>query len=112
MNDSHHGFPITTVDQPVGLEIVKTIGLCYGNSVRAHHAGADLVASMKNHLGGEIEEYTQVLAQAREQALDRLCAHAQAMGANAVVGLRFATTEIASGAAELLAYGTAVQIRD
>lgn len=96
-----------TTDAPGDARVVQTLGLVSGSSVRALPAGQDIVALMKNAVGGEIEEYTKLLAQAREQALDRLRAHAEALGANAVVGLRFASSEIALGAAELLAYGTA-----
>ena len=101
-----------TVDRPEDARVVQTLGLVYGNSVRATSVSADLVAKMKNAVGGEIEEYTKLMAEAREQSLDRLAAHAKALGANAIVGVRFASSEIAIGAAELLAYGTAVIIEN
>lgn len=97
-----------TTDVPGDATVTQTLGLVYGNSVRAMPVTEDLIARFKNTLGGEIEEYTKLMGQAREQALDRLVSHAAAMGANAVVGLRFASCEIASGAAEMLVYGTAV----
>ena len=99
-----------TVDHPTDVRIVQTLGLVYGTSVRAHHVSADVIAKLKNAIGGEIEEYTKLLAEAREQSLDRMVAHAKALGANAIVGVRFASSEIAAGAAELLAYGTAVVV--
>ena len=84
------------------------IGLVKGNSVRARHIGRDIMAQLRNLIGGEVTEYTKMIAEAREQAIDRLAAQAEANGANAVVGLRFVTSEVMEGAAELLAYGTAV----
>ena len=101
-----------TTDQPGDHRVKDTLGLVYGSSVRAMPAMDDLIARMKNAVGGEIEEYTKLMAEAREQSLDRLVAHAAAMGATAVVGLRFVSSEIATGAAELLAYGTAVVLDD
>ena len=97
-----------TTEQPGEHRVKETLGLVYGSSVRAMPAIEDLIARMKNTIGGEIEEYTKLMAEAREQSLDRLVAHAAAMGANGVVGLRFVSSEIATSAAELLAYGTAV----
>ncbi len=100
---------VTTHDVP-GRAITEVIGMVRGNTVRAAHAGRDVSAWFKNLVGGEIEEYTKLMAESREQALDRMIAEAQARGANAVVGLSFATSEIASGCAEFLAYGTAVKL--
>jgi uncharacterized protein YbjQ (UPF0145 family) len=88
--------------------IVKLCGLAKGCSVRGVHIGDDLVARMKNAVGGEVHEYTQVLAQVREQALDRMIDDARRLGANAVVGLRFESAEIGTGVAEMMVYGTAV----
>jgi uncharacterized protein YbjQ (UPF0145 family) len=102
---------VTTTDTIQGREIQTVIGLVRGNTVRAAHAKTDLAAWMKNLVGGEIEEYTKLLAEAREQALDRIMADARARGADAVVGLRFVTCEISDGAAEFLAYGTAVKLQ-
>jgi uncharacterized protein YbjQ (UPF0145 family) len=101
---------LCTTETIPGREIRETIGLVRGSTVRAAHAGRDVQAWLKNLVGGEIEEYTKLLAEAREQALDRLTAEARAAGADAVVGLQFSSCEITSGAAELLAYGTAVKL--
>jgi len=101
---------LATTDTLPGREIVRTLGLVRGNSVRGAAATKDVQAWLKNLVGGEIGEYTRLLAQSREQALDRLVAEARAKGADAVVGLRFASSEISDGAAEILAYGTAVRL--
>lgn len=101
---------IATTDALPGREIRSTLGLVRGVSVRAAHALADFDALLKNAAGGELPEYTAVFAQAREQALDRMVEQARHLGADAVVGARFATSEIAKGAAEVLAYGTAVKL--
>ncbi len=95
-----------------GRRIVRTLGLVRGNAIRARHLGLDLMAKLRNLVGGEISEYTKLMAEVREQALDRLVEEARDLGANAVVALRFTTTEVATGAAELLAYGTAVVVED
>jgi uncharacterized protein YbjQ (UPF0145 family) len=101
---------LTTTDAVPGRAIAETLGLVRGSTVRAAHAGTDVQAWLKNLVGGEIEEYTKLMAEAREQALDRLAAEARARGADAVVGLHFSSCEIASGAAEFLVYGTAVKL--
>ncbi len=93
-----------------GKKIVKTIGLVKGNTIRARHLGKDIIAGLKNIVGGEIEEYTKLMAEAREQALDRMKAVAEEMGANAVIDLRFSTSYIMGMASEILVYGTAVVI--
>jgi len=93
-------------------KIVKSIGLVKGNTIRARNVGRDIVATFKNMVGGEIEEYTKLLGESREQALDRMTAQAEEMGANAVVNIRFSTSEIMNGAAEIMAYGTAVVVED
>jgi uncharacterized protein YbjQ (UPF0145 family) len=103
---------LSTTDQIAGKRIVRTIGLVRGNTIRARHIGRDFMASLKNVVGGEITEYTKMIAECREEALDRMIAQAQANGANAVVGVRFASAEMMDRAAELLAYGTAVVIED
>ncbi len=100
----------TTAEQIAGKTLVKTLGLVRGNTVRARHLGRDISAVFRNMVGGEVAEYTKLLAESREQALDRMIAEAEAFGANAVVSVRFATSEIMGGAAEILAYGTAVVI--
>lgn len=99
---------VATTDQVPGRTIKGYVGLVKGCSVRGNHAGDDLVANIKNHLGGEIQEYTKMFAEVREQALDRMIEDAHDLGAEAIVGVRFCTTEIGEGVAELLVYGTAV----
>ncbi len=101
---------IVTSDTIPGRKIIKTLGLVKGNTIRARHIGRDIMAGLKNIVGGEIEEYTKMLAESREQSLDRMVEQAKKMGANAVVCLRFTTSAIMGGAAELLAYGTAVVV--
>ena len=100
----------TTAEQIAGKTLVKTLGLVRGNTVRARHLGRDISAVFRNMVGGEVAEYTKLLAESREQALDRMIAEAEAIGANAIISLRFATSEIMGGSAEILAYGTAVVI--
>ena len=95
-----------------GKRIVKTLGLVRGTTVRAHHVGNDIIAYLRNLVGGEVHEYTKMLAEAREQSVDRMKHEAIELGANAVVSARFSTSDIANGAAEILAYGTAVVIED
>lgn len=99
---------IVTTNKVKGKRIEKTLGLVYGAVVRGVHLGDDIIAGMKNKFGGEIEEYTKLLASAREQSLDRMKAQAEALGADGIVTFRFATCEIANHAAEMIAYGTAV----
>jgi len=101
---------VVTTESVPGRRIVETIGVVRGSTVRAAHAGDDVTAYFKNLVGGEVEEYTKLFAESREQALDRMLAEAAARGADAVVGLRFVTCEIAAGCAEMLAYGTAVKL--
>lgn len=96
----------------VGKRITKTLGLVRGTTVRAHHVGQDILAYFRNLVGGELDEYTKMLAEAREQALDRMIQDANRLGANAILDVRFSTSDIASGAAEILVYGTAVLIED
>ena len=103
---------VTTTHDIADKRIVRTIGLVRGNTIRARHVGRDFMASLKNMIGGEISEYTKMIAESREEALDRMVAQAQENGANAVVGVRFATSEMMEHAAELLAYGTAVVVED
>ena len=103
---------IVTSSEVAGKKIVHTFGLVKGTTVRAHHVGNDIIAYLRNLVGGEVTEYTKMLAEAREQALDRMSEDAKKIGANAVVDVRFSTSDIASGAAEVLAYGTAVNIED
>ncbi|MCA9564148.1 MAG: YbjQ family protein [Myxococcales bacterium] len=106
-----HGLPVTACERLTGREIVEDLGLVRGNSVRARHVGRDIMAAFRNMIGGEITDYTKMLAQSREQAIDRMVEQAVALGANAVVNVRFSTSSVMAGAAELLAYGTAVRLR-
>jgi uncharacterized protein YbjQ (UPF0145 family) len=99
---------VATTEGIAGLRIVRTLGLVKGNTVRACNVGEDLMAFMKNLVGGEVGEYTEVIAQAREQALDRMIGQAKSLGANAILGVRFSTFYVTQGAAEIMAYGTAV----
>ena len=94
-----------------GKEIDKTLGLVRGNTIRARHLGRDITAAIKNLTGGEIEEYTKLMAEAREQAMDRMIAAAEELGANAIIDIRFTTSYIMGQAAEVLAFGTAVVIK-
>lgn len=102
----------TTTDTIAGKRIVRTIGLVRGNTIRARHLGRDILAVLRNIVGGEITDYTKLMGESREQALDRMQAEAQRLGANAVVNVRFATSMLMANAAELLAYGTAVVVED
>jgi len=99
---------ITTTFEVPGSRVARVLGLVQGSTVRARHIGRDLTAFLKNITGGEIREYTKLLAEAREQCLDRMREEAARMGANAVIGVRFSSTDISEGASELLVYGTAV----
>ncbi len=101
---------VVTTAEISGKRIVRTLGLVRGNTIRARHLGKDIVAILRNVAGGEIHEYTKMLAEAREQAIDRLVEDAEALGANAVIGMRFESTMIQSGAAEMLCYGTGVVV--
>lgn len=103
---------IVTSHEIAGKRIVKTLGLVRGNTIRARHLGRDIMAILRGIIGGEVVDYTKMLAEAREQALDRMIEEAEQLGANAVVSLRFATSMLMTGAAELLAYGTAVVMED
>ncbi len=101
---------VVTTDTVSGREIETTFGLVRGTTVRARHIFKDIGAMLRNLVGGEILEYTKLIAETREQALDRMIAEAQARGADAVLAFRFATTEVARAAAEVVAYGTAVKL--
>mgnify|MGYP001450712125 CR=1 FL=1 len=101
---------VVTTSEVSDMRIVRTLGLVRGNTIRARHLGKDVLALLRNVAGGEIQEYTKMLAEAREQAIHRLLEEAEALGANAVVGLRFQTSMIQAGAAEMLCYGTAVVV--
>ena len=101
---------IVTSDSIPGKTIKKSIGLVRGNTIRARHIGHDVVAKLRNIVGGEITDYTKMMAESREQSLDRMVEEAQSMGANAIVSVRFTTSMIMERAAEILAYGTAVVV--
>jgi len=101
---------IVTTESISHMRIVRSLGLVRGNTVRCRHLGRDILAIFRNMVGGEIYEYTKMIAESREQALDRMIAEAQELGANAIVGVRFMTSSISAGAAELLAFGTAVLV--
>lgn len=103
---------IVTTETVAGKKIVKTLGIVRGNTIRARHIGKDILAGLKNIVGGEIQEYTKLMAEAREQSLDRMAAAAEELGANAVVNVRFSTSFIMGAASEILAFGTAVVIED
>ena len=100
----------TTYSLP-GYEIVESLDIVRGSTVRARHLGRDIMAGFKNVVGGEVRSYTELMADAREQAIERMIADAEHVGADAIIGVRFMTAAVMQGASELLAYGTAVKIR-
>jgi uncharacterized protein YbjQ (UPF0145 family) len=100
---------VTSFEIP-GYRIVKTHGLVRGNTIRARHLGKDILAALRNLAGGEVLEYTKMMAEAREQSIDRMLEEAEALGASAVIAVRFQTSMVQAGAAEMLCYGTAVDI--
>ena len=100
---------VTTPNVP-GKTVVRTLGLVRGNTIRARHVGKDIMAAMRNLVGGEVTEYAKLLAESREQALERMVEQAEALDANAVIGLQFQTSVVMGGAAEMMAYGTAVVV--
>ena len=101
---------IASADEIAGKKIVETLGLVKGNTIRARHIGKDILAGLRNIAGGEIQEYTKMMAESREQSLDRMVEEAEKLGADAIVSVRFTTTSMMQGAAELLVYGTAVKL--
>jgi uncharacterized protein YbjQ (UPF0145 family) len=103
---------VVTSENIAGKRIVKTLGLVRGNTVRARHVGKDIMAGLRNIVGGEVHEYAKLVAESREQSLDRMTAEAAELGANAVIAARFTTSVLMGGAAELLAIGTAVVVED
>ena len=103
---------VVTSPEIPGRKIVRTLGLVSGNTIRARHVGKDIMAGLRNLVGGEVVEYGKLLSESREQALDRMKAKAEKLGANAVISLQFQTSVIMGGAAEMMAYGTAVVIED
>ncbi|MBW1670325.1 MAG: YbjQ family protein [Deltaproteobacteria bacterium] len=102
---------ITNIETVPGKTIVEHFGLVSGSTIRAKHIGRDIMASLKNLVGGELKGYTQLLQESRNQAIDRMIEHARQMGANAIVNVRFSTSSVAQGAAELYAYGTAIRVQ-
>mgnify|MGYP003346356065 CR=1 FL=1 len=95
-----------------GKRVVKTLGLCRGNTIRARHIGKDIIAGLRTLVGGEISEYSKLIAESREQSIDRMVTEAEHLGAYAIVAARFTTSVMMGGAAELLAVGTAVVVED
>ncbi|WP_434428152.1 YbjQ family protein [Nannocystis pusilla] len=99
---------VTTTESVTGFRVVRVLGLVRGNTVRTRNLGQDFLAGLRNIVGGEVTQYTAMLSQSREQALDRMRAEALALGANAIIAMRLTTSTVMAGAAEILAYGTAV----
>lgn len=111
MTGSKSNLIVVTTEGVAGREVVQALGLVRGSTVRAKHIGSDIVASLRNLVGGEVKEYAQLLAAAREQAFDRMLAEAASMGADAVVATRMETSTIMQSASEVVFYGTAVRLR-
>ncbi len=101
---------LTNIDSVPGKEIVEHYGLVSGSTVRAKHVGRDIMASLKNIVGGELKGYTELLNDSRQEAMKRMISQAEELGANAIINIRFSTSSVAQGAAELYAYGTAIKI--
>ncbi len=102
---------LTTQDEISGYEIIETLGIVRGNTVRARHLGKDIMAGFRNMVGGEIEEYTKLLAESREQSIDRMIEEAKSLNSDGIVCIRFTTSSITQAAAELFVFGTAVKLR-
>jgi uncharacterized protein YbjQ (UPF0145 family) len=103
---------VVTTESVAGRKTIRALGMVKGSTVRACHLGEDLMAFVKNLVGGELLEYTEVISRSRAQALDRMTEEARSLGSNAVVGLRFSTFYVTQGAAEIMAYGTAVVVEE
>lgn len=103
---------VVTTETIANKRIVQTLGLVRGNTIRARHIGKDIMAALRNIVGGEVHEYAKLIAESREQSLDRMIREAESLGANAIVGTRVTTSVMMGGAAELLAIGTAVVVED
>ena len=103
---------LVTSSSIAGKRIISTLGLVRGNTIRARHLGKDIQAVFRNIVGGEIYEYTKLMAESRDQSIDRMIAQAEALGANAIVDVRFSTSSVMQSAAEMLTYGTAVIVED
>lgn len=102
---------LATTEAVPGHRVVRTLGMVRGSSVRVRHIGRDIIASLRNLAGGEVHEYTKLLAEVREQAVDRMVAEAEALGADGILAIRFQSAEVSRGAAEMMCYGTAVELR-
>lgn len=102
---------VSTTNEVPGAEVAAVLGIARGNTIRARHLGRDIMAGLKGVVGGEVESYTKLMAESREQAIARMIEHAEALGADAIVGMRVATSVLMTTAAEILAYGTAVKLR-
>ncbi len=102
---------LLTTETVPGREVEQALGLVRGNTVRAKHIGRDIVAALRNLVGGEINEYSEMMVEARNEAVNRMIAQATKLEADAIIGIRLVTSQVATGAAELLAYGTAVKLR-
>ncbi len=103
---------ITPSSEIAGRRVVETLGLVRGNTIRARHLGQDIVAVFRNMIGGEVREYTKMMAESREQAIDRMIEEARSLGADAVINLRFTTAYVMGSAAEILAFGDAVRLAE
>jgi len=101
---------LVTTNSIEGKQVLETLGLVRGNTIRARHVGHDIMAGLRTIVGGEIKDYTVMLDKARDQAVERMVNQAEKLGANAIIGVRFTTSQTMSGAAEILAYGTAVRV--
>jgi len=101
---------VTTTEEIPGKKIVKILGIVRGNAVQAKHIGKDIMAGIRNLVGGEIEEYSELISQSRDKAFNQMVDEAVKLGANAIIGMRFATSNVVSSASEVLAYGTAVKV--
>lgn len=102
---------ITNNDQIAGREVTETLGLVKGNTIRARNVGSDILAGLRNLVGGEVKGYTKMISDARDEALARMKEEAEAMEADAVINVRFTTSQVMSGSSEILAYGTAVKLK-
>jgi uncharacterized protein YbjQ (UPF0145 family) len=101
---------LTTTNEIPGSEVKEVLGLVRGNTIRAKHLGKDIVAGLRNIVGGELKEYTEMISEAREESIARMVEDAEKLGADAIIGVRITTSQVAQGAAEILAYGTAVKL--
>ncbi|EGN75434.1 hypothetical protein A28LD_1047 [Idiomarina sp. A28L] len=101
---------VVTTETIAGKEIIQTLGIVRGNTIRARHVGRDILAGLRNIVGGELHDYTKLMAESREQSIDRMIDEARSLGADAIVGVRFSTSVVATSAAEILVFGTAVKL--